>query len=281
MEIVYRLEEELRSDNELIEHYELEKILAKRLMNSNKVERKVLYSSLYDELFKKLPSHPQLTRKESTGESRQYVNDQLQFLNRFLEDDSNYLEVGPGDCSLSYAVSEKVKYVYAIDVSSEIAKTNQTPENFKLLISDGSSIPVPAGSIDLAYSNQLMEHLHPDDAVEQLNNILRSLVANGKYICITPNRLSGPHDISMYFDDIATGFHLKEYTNRELIRLFKDAGFSKVETYIGGKGLYIKMPPFLMTSLESFISFLPKKLGKVIARAGRGILQNCQIVGIK
>jgi len=40
--------------------------------------------------------------------------------------------------------------------------------------------------------------------------------------------LSGPHDISAYFDDGATGFHLKEYSNEELYRLFLKTGFKNI-----------------------------------------------------
>ena len=61
-----------------------------------------------------------------------------------------------------------------------------------------------------------MEHLHPDDALEQLQNIYSALVPGGIYLCITPNRLSGPQDVSRDFDMVATGFHLKEYTISEL-----------------------------------------------------------------
>lgn len=61
-----------------------------------------------------------------------------------------------------------------------------------------------------------MEHLHPDDAYEQLQEIYNALIPGGIYICITPNRLSGPHDVSQYFDSIATGFHPKEYTTVEM-----------------------------------------------------------------
>jgi predicted SAM-dependent methyltransferase len=38
---------------------------------------------------------------------------------------------------------------------------------------------VRAESVDLAYSNQLMEHLHPDDASEQLANVYRALKPGG------------------------------------------------------------------------------------------------------
>ena len=54
--------------------------------------------------------------------------------------------------------------VYAVEVSEEITGNLAFPRNVRLLLSDGTSIPVPDASVAVAYSNQLMEHLHPDDA---------------------------------------------------------------------------------------------------------------------
>ena len=92
--------------------------------------------------------------------------------------------------------------------------------------------------------DQLMEHLHPDDALDQLQNIFTALTSAGVYLCITPNRLNGPHDISMYFDEVATGFHLHEYTITELSDLFKKVGFSKVRVYIWKRGLFLDFGHF-------------------------------------
>ena len=132
-------------------------------------------------------------------------------MSSFLTPETTFLELGPGDCRLSFEVAKYVKNVYAIDVSKEITKYVQKPRNFHLILSDGSSINVPLTSINIAYSNQLMEHLHPDDALVQVRNVYKTLVPGGIYICITPHRFQGPHDISKYFDDISTGIHLKEY----------------------------------------------------------------------
>ncbi len=106
--------------------------------------------------------------------------------------------------------------VHAIDVSPTIVEMTDLPANVHVHLSDGREIPVADGSIDLAYSNQLLEHLHPDDALTQTSNVFAALRPGGAYVCLTANRLSGPHDISMYFDPEATGFHLREYTTRDL-----------------------------------------------------------------
>lgn len=255
-----------RTTEQLREQYEIEKELANKLRNAPKQERRHLYSSLYDELYRRVPHHPQLTRKSSPLETIQAIDSQMKLLRRFLNKNITFLEVGPGDCALSVEVTKLVKQVYAVDVSDEITKGLKWPPNFHLLLSDGSSVPVPPSSVDVAYSNQLMEHLHPGDAFEQLENIYNALIRGGVYICITPNKLSGPHDISKFFDEVATGFHMKEYTTLELSNLFRKAGFSQVRVYIGAKGKYISVSTFLVILYEKLLGKLPYAHRKNILR---------------
>jgi SAM-dependent methyltransferase len=112
-----------------------------------------------------------------------------------------------------------------------------------------------------------MEHLHPDDALEQLENIFRALTPGGVYVCVTPNRLSGPHDISRLFDGVATGFHLKEYSTSELNSLFRRVGFSRVRVRIGIKGKYISLPIFPIVLLEATLDRFPRVIERWIARS--------------
>jgi hypothetical protein len=152
----------------------------------------------------------------------------------------------------------------------------------KLIISDGKSIDVPPDTVTVAYSTQLMEHIHPDDALEQVKNIVRSLASGGVYICTTPNRLTGPHDISVYFDEVATGMHMREYTASELVALFRGIGFSRVQTYIGVKGKYFRFPLGGIVGAEKCVSVLPRFIrAHVVTFPGiRGLL--CvSVVGIK
>jgi SAM-dependent methyltransferase len=150
-----------------------------------------------------------------------------------------------------------------------------------MAISDGSSIPVSGDSVNVVFSNQLMEHLHPDDAYEQLQNIYKALAPGGHYICITPNRLSGPHDISKYFDKVSTGFHLKEYSISELAGLLKTVGFSSCESFIGTRRRYIKAPIVLQRLLEALMGVLPDGLRRRVARSQiRGLL-GIRLVGRK
>ena len=251
---------------QLREHYEVEKELATRLRTASREERRRLYPALYDELCRRLPHHPQLTREADPERVAGQTAFQMQFLRRFLRPGATFLEVGPGDCALSFEVAKTAKHVYAIDVSEEITKrATLPPVNFELMIADGSSIPLPAGSVDIAYSTSVMEHIHPDDALEQLKNIHRALAPGGIYVCLTCNRLNGPHDVSKYFDPVPTGFHLREYTITELVALFKQVGFSKTVAYIGGRGLFLKAPLWLVRLYEGFLDRLPYAIRKPLA----------------
>jgi len=271
-----------RTLEQLREHYEIEKELANRLRTATKDERGKLFGEVYDEMLRRVPMHPQLMQKASPEAKARAVARQFSFAKRFIKPTDVFLEVGPGDCSFALEVTKHARQVYAVDVSDEITKGFTAPPNFKLVLSDGQSIPAEPGSVQVAYSNQLMEHLHPDDAAEQLQNIYRALAPGGLYVCITPNRLSGPHDISAAFDLVATGFHLKEYTVGELSRLFKQVGFSDVSFYVAIKNVAVRVPMFMILGLEGFLNMLPSKLRVKLAR-GRLIsrLLSITLVGRK
>jgi SAM-dependent methyltransferase len=257
---------ETRTGQQLREHYLIERELADRLRSAPRSERGALYSELYDELFRRVPHHPMLHAGDLPQREHQIARP-LGLVRRFLTSKSVFMEIGAGDCALAIRAASLAKQVYAIDVSEEITRSVAPPGNFRLILSDGCSIPVPEGGIDVAFSNQLMEHLHPEDAGEQLRNIYRSLAPGGTYVCITPNRMYGPHDISAYFDEIATGFHLREYTARDIRKLFVDAGFAEVRFYAGARGRFLRCPYWAIAALESALGALPCSLTKRLAHS--------------
>jgi SAM-dependent methyltransferase len=274
-----------RTPEQVREHYEIEKELAARLRHSTQEERRTLYTSLYDEMYSKIAPTPKMLRKSDAKAAAWVAAQRMELLSPFLKPDSIFLEVGPGDCSLAIEAAKSVRKVYAVDVSNEITNGLSFPQNFELIISDGCSIPVPENSVDTVYSHQLMEHLHPDDAFEQLQNIYKALKPRGVYICITPNRLSGPHDVSKYFDEVATGFHLKEYVVTELYELFRQVGFSKVSLYKSQKRIRIVIPlvpatVLIFKFLESLLTVLPAPMRRSIANTPM-LFRGMTVVGTK
>lgn len=268
-----------RTFEQIKEHYLIEKVLAARLRAAPRSERQHLYNEVYDELYTRVEHHP--THRGTSKEVRnQSAERRVKMLKRFLKPDHTYMEVGPGSCAVILKVARLVKKAYAVDVTSEGVKGLETPPNFELALSDGSSIPVPPGSINVAFSDQVMEHLHPDDALEQLRNIHTALAPGGVYVCITPNRLTGPHDVSKYFDDVATCFHLKEYTNAELVDVFKQAGFSKVRVLIGAREFRLPVPVRPIKWFENTIDALPHDLGARVAHTAPAKILNTSNVAL-
>jgi SAM-dependent methyltransferase len=259
---------DLRPAAQIAEHYEIELELAARLRDAPQSRRAALYPVVYDELLHRVPHHPMLkatSELSAVARRRREVEQRMRFLRPLLSPETVFIEVGAGDCALALRAASLAKQVYAIDVSERITRNVVPPSNFKLILSDGVSIPLPAGSVDLAFSDQLMEHLHPKDAEEQLRNIARCLAPGGRYVCITPNRLYGPTDVSGYFGEVASGFHLKEYSARDIRDLFASAGFTRLQFCAGARGAFLRLPMPLLTGAEALLEGLPRPLTRRIA----------------
>lgn len=261
-----RARRQRRSPDRVRAHYLAERAIADRIRAARgPEERRAIFATMYDELFAQVPDHPRLTAREANAASRERdLAWNMAQLRPYLFEGCNFLEIGAGDCALSVRVAATAATVYAVDISDQAGAA--LPANVNLVISDGRSIDVPAASVDIAFSDQLMEHLHPDDAAEQLENVHRALKPGGVYLCVTPNRFYGPSDISGCFDDEARGFHLKEYSMGELRETFARAGFGRFEAYVGARGLYMRCAPANVEAVEKMLAPLPPKLRRRIAR---------------
>lgn len=256
---------ERRSEERLRVHYLAERRLADRVRHAGSpAARREIFATMYAELFRQVPDHPRLLAKGAATEERERdIRWDLAQLRPYLEPGCVFLEIGAGDCALSVAVAKQARQVHAVDISEQAQ--GALPGNVAMVLTDGQSVDVPAGSVDLAFSDQLMEHLHPDDALEQLRNIHRALKPGGVYVCITPNRLYGPSDISAYFDDVARGFHLREYTLRDMRAIFAQAGFAKLHVYIGARGWFLRCPAAIVQGVEYLLETLPVRARRRIA----------------
>jgi len=263
-----RRAEEQRPVERLFQHYLIEKEISDRLRNATRAQRLELYSRAYDELFQRVADHPQITRK-STADTRR-LEGRVNMLRPFLNKNTRFLEIGAGDCALSFQIAPLVKEVHAVDVSMTISQREWKPENFEFHLIDGIDFATADQSIDLAFSDQLMEHLHPDDACEQLANIHRTLANGGRYVCITPSRLSGPHDVSYYFADAAEGLHLKEYGYLDLVPMMRQVGFRGVYGLIGPSGWNLLVPGIALGWFERLVMFSPTAMRHRIMNSGVG-----------
>jgi SAM-dependent methyltransferase len=172
-----------------------------------------------------------------------------------------------------------VRSSLALDVTDALLRGPNPEANFRFRVFDGFDPDLPPESVDLAYSRDLVEHLQPDDMLEQTAAVARILKSGGIYLCVTPNALSGPHDVSRIFDDAPRGFHLKEYTSTELAQALRKAGFSHVRVLIsaGGWRLTPLLPMWTVTRVEAILMRLPRWWRRRIAR----LLAAVKLAGIR
>ena len=98
------------------------------------------------------------------------------------------------------------------------------------------------------------------------DNLFDAIAPGGSYVCVTPNRLNGPHDVSKFFDTVARGFHLKEYTIAELEALFHEVGFRRVEAWPRFDGRYVRLPLGLVKGFEAVFGLLPASWRRSLGR---------------
>ena len=127
-----------------------------------------------------MPDHPQLPIDPAQRDRE--VSQKLGFVSRFLDHRSCLMEIGAGDCAFSLRAAPMIRRGIVVDVSQVIVSAAQEMPNIEVVISDGTSLPVEPGSVDVAEPDQPMEHLHPDDALLQLKCGTRSQAGWGLHL---------------------------------------------------------------------------------------------------
>ncbi|HET6349521.1 MAG TPA: class I SAM-dependent methyltransferase [Candidatus Krumholzibacteria bacterium] len=257
-----------RSPDRLRHHYEVEKALADRLRRTtSREERARLYDSMYDTLFAAVPDHPRLTNARDPAFVAHINRGRMAIVRPYLRGDTRALDIGAGDCSFSFALARHARSVTAIDISEGSAVLEGAPQNFRYLVYDGFNLPLEPGSIDLAFSDQLVEHLHVDDADWHFSMIAKVLAPGGHYVFRTPHRYTGPHDISQYFTKgDPEGFHMKEWTYGELRTVLRRAGYGKLTAIWSARAIALPLPLWIMVVKEKVLGLWPRVLRRRIAR---------------
>ena len=255
MERLRRVNAEERPSDRLRAHFDVERSLAARLRESSQEQRSRLYSELYTELFAHLPDHPQ--HKADPERRRRNTANQVAFLRPLLSPNSVYVEVGCGDAAVTQGIAAYTREAIGVDVTAALVDQEAAPANFRFVQTNGTDLPLETSSADLVYSNQLMEHLHPDDAKRQLQEVCRVLRPGAQYICSTPNRVTGPHDISGYFGHEPVGFHMREYDHASLAGMFRDSGFRSSRAQVTVKGRRLMLPVGPLSFVERVLMALP------------------------
>jgi len=268
----------VQSPEQIREHYAIERELADRLRTApSKEARRRLYGVVYEERSRRIAHHPLVERAADPAARAAAAAPQVGLIRSFVSPGSAFAEVGAGDGAVAHGVAPHVASSTAIDVTDVLALPDDDARGFAFRVFDGFDLGL--ADLDVVYSNDVAEHLHPDDFLDHARAILRALKPGGRYLCVTPNRLSGPHDISRHFDDVPRGFHLREYTASELGAALKAAGFAdvKVVAAVGGRRLSPLLGLWVVVPFERAVGRLPARLRR---RAALG-LAALKVVGVK
>lgn len=268
-------------DSPLARQFALEKEFARRLMTAPRDERRGLYTRVYDELFREFP--------HLVGPAERPEENALKMLvvRPLLRSGDVFLEVGAGEGSFAAAVAEEGLTAIAIDASAAILSRKDAHPRLEVRVADGPPYEIPGGSVQLAFSCHFVEHIHPEDLREHLAEMMRVLAPGGAYVCVTPNRLLGPHDVSRYFATEACGLHLREYTYGSLAGELRRAGFRDLRVLAGLTGRRFQVPVAPVVLAENLFLFLPRRLRSwVLSRPFLGgspeplrVLEQVKLVG--
>ncbi len=259
-----------RTFEQIKRHYEVEKSIAGKLKRAKREERKAIFSVMYDELFAKVTDHPRLSKRENEQKVRASNRQKLPLVKKHLSDFTVFLEFGSGGCHFASEVCKHVKQVYAVDISDQRGELFNAESNFELIVYDGYNLDMEDSSVDVVFSDQLIEHLFDGDVEDHFKLVKRILRDKGLYIFRSPHAFFGPQDISKYFSDEPEGFHLKEWTYSEIEKILKKLNFTSWQGLwrVNRKMIkkYVKFPFCYFITVEAVLKHLSKKPQRIISR---------------
>ncbi|MFN6485183.1 MULTISPECIES: class I SAM-dependent methyltransferase [unclassified Nostoc] len=252
----YRIPAEAEITEQMIlEHWDLERKLTQKLLESNSENRWEIFEQAYTTLYSKLEWQNSFVR-DSAPTIERYET----WLEIIGSPPKKIYEIGSGKGEMIAYLAKCGFECKATEITRERGSKHVTDTSLNL--SWGNSDGVHLDNFeqpefyDVVVSNQVIEHFHPDDLTTHFKSAYKILVNQGKYIFTTPHCHTGPHDVSFVFGyDNPQGMHLKEYTYKELHNSLKIAGY---------KGIYCAVP----AKLRKLLSILGIKKEETIIFIG-------------
>lgn len=153
----------------------------------------------------------------------------------YYDRDSVVLDLGCGIGRVARYVAPECRQLYAVDVSARMlelaSERMRSFDNVTYVLGQDVAFPqVPSGSVDLAYSLLVLQHVEREDAFLLLEELRRVVKPTGAVVLTFPNLLS-----DVYLESFLTYAHsgasteparARIYTPEEVGRLLPAAGFS-------------------------------------------------------
>jgi len=209
--------------------FQLERILRDRILLSVREDRAAIVEQAYTELFEKFPAHSVFLTTQEEAKRKGRLGSGL--IVPLSKPGDKVLEVGCGRGDVLIALAELGRICAGTEISQHMLELCND-KGLKVVRGCADSIDFPTGSFDVVFSQEVLEHLHPEDVPRHFEEAFRVLRPNGILAIETPNKRTGPQDISRGFTRTAEGLHLKEWAIRELIQQFHRSGFVRVRALL-------------------------------------------------
>ncbi|MEQ1742870.1 MAG: class I SAM-dependent methyltransferase [Candidatus Nitrotoga sp.] len=237
----YRWNYGIAKDAELTEkmilaHWTLEQRLTRELLESTPENRWETFERCYTTLYGELEWLNRLTGgTDTTSPAERYQH----WADLIGSSPKSVYEVGSGKAAMIGHLAQLGHQCTATEITRERGAKHVVEHlNLRWTQSDGIHLErfEQPGIYDFVLSDNVIEHMHPDDLIHHFEGACKILKPGGQYLMAVPHRWFGPCDISKVFKyEVASGMHLKEYTYRELRHALLYSGFREVAA--------VRMPP--------------------------------------
>jgi SAM-dependent methyltransferase len=247
---VYKLGDDI-GPAEVERHAALEGALTDELLASAADERFDVFARAYSRLYDELPW---LVSSGTSSGGEVWLS--------LLRPGASVYEIGSGSGYLINFLASKGLRCVGTDMSPQRRHAAQESHgNIRWDITDGVHLTrfAEAGAFDYVISDQVVEHMHPDDLPTHFAEARKLLKAGGEYIVRTPYWPLGPTDLSQVFGcDRAIFMHLHEFGFEETLSLAKDAGFRDI------KAIYVAPKTTMAMRSSAYAAYL-KAMDRLIA----------------
>jgi SAM-dependent methyltransferase len=219
----------------LEEAFKLENHYHNLLVNEDNAKKR---EALYDEFYSNLLQFYGRTAKDdgSLEDRIATKNPQVTLFEKELKGKS-IIDFGCGEGYFLMNIQKKIPYKKLAGVDVFIPETLKNHPNIQF-ISSGIINFNTEEKFEVAFSDNVIEHLSPLDLMDHLRSVYESLVPGGKFILVMPNRLFGPMDVTRIMDNSssgripAQGGHLNESTYYEMKDALSKIGFLNFKTVL-------------------------------------------------
>lgn len=213
----------------VLRHWHLERSLARELIDSTPQDRWEVFERCYTSFYRELADLNQFWSFDTPTMFKDAYADWTHLIG---QPPKKIYEIGSGKGGLIRYLAELGHECRGTEISKERGHKWARPHpRLSWGTSDGVHLErfERANSYDVVISDQVIEHLHPDDLVDHFRGVMTILNRGGRYIFDTPHAFFGPSDISRVFRyETPQGFHLKEYTWTEIVEALNGVGFTHV-----------------------------------------------------